>query len=140
MVSARPLSFVLLVSLVLVINASAALAADDAARSDSSNQNQIASTSKPDVAAESLQQASGLVLSLANAGMLNRPPHEGAPFAKLDNGVCYTMRMYKLKRTERLSDSETAARGYTTCELAKNYQVRSAVANSIDAELKDSRK
>jgi hypothetical protein len=47
----------------------------------------------------------------------------------LKDSTCYTMRMYKLKRTERLSDGETGVRGYTTCERASSYQYRSAVAH-----------
>jgi hypothetical protein len=42
------------------------------------------------------------------------------------NGICYTVRMYKVKATERLSDSETGMRGYSTCRFARDYQVRSA--------------
>lgn len=40
--------------------------------------------------------------------------------------LCYTMRMYKVKATERLKDNETGRRGYTTCQLARDYQIRSA--------------
>ena len=44
------------------------------------------------------------------------------------NGICYTVRMYKVKATERLSDSESGMRGYSTCQFARDYQVRSAGA------------
>lgn len=54
--------------------------------------------------------------------------------AALDDGLCYTMRMYKVKRTERVADNQSASRGYSTCELAKNYQFRSAVAHPRTAE------
>ncbi|PYV82976.1 MAG: hypothetical protein DMG93_10005, partial [Acidobacteria bacterium] len=40
--------------------------------------------------------------------------------------VCYTMRMYKVKATEHLKENESARRGYTTCQLARDYQIRSA--------------
>lgn len=40
--------------------------------------------------------------------------------------ICYTMRMCKVKATERLKDNETGRRGYTTCQLARDYQIRSA--------------
>src|SRR5438094_7368812 len=40
--------------------------------------------------------------------------------------VCYTMRTYKVKATEHLKDNETGRRGYTTCQLARDYQIRSA--------------
>ena len=45
----------------------------------------------------------------------------------LNSATCGTMRMYKIKRTERLTDGESGMRGYTTCEIFSNYQVRSAV-------------
>ena len=40
--------------------------------------------------------------------------------------ICYTMRMYKVKATEHLNENESARRGYTTCQLARDYQIRSA--------------
>jgi hypothetical protein len=40
--------------------------------------------------------------------------------------VCYTMRTYKVKATEHLKNNETGRRGYTTCQLAHDYQIRSA--------------
>src|SRR5438046_9870467 len=40
--------------------------------------------------------------------------------------ICYTMRMYKVKATEHLKENESARRGYTTCQLARDYQIRSA--------------
>ena len=48
------------------------------------------------------------------------------------NGICYTIRMYKVKATERLSDSESGMRGYSTCQFARDYQVRSAGAQDED--------
>ena len=45
---------------------------------------------------------------------------------------CLKLRMYKVKRTERLADGETASRGYTTCEWASNYQMRTAVAHTSE--------
>lgn len=40
--------------------------------------------------------------------------------------VCYTMRTYKLRATERLSENENGSRGYSTCLFARDYQLRSA--------------
>ena len=48
------------------------------------------------------------------------------------------MRMYKVKRKERFADGENGLRGYSTCELASNYQVRSAIAHVETAEDHDS--
>jgi hypothetical protein len=43
--------------------------------------------------------------------------------------VCYTMRSYKVKRTERLGDSQSGVRGYSTCEMASSYRLRSTESN-----------
>jgi hypothetical protein len=40
--------------------------------------------------------------------------------------VCYTMRTYKVKAIERLSDNENGSRGFSTCQFARDYQFRSA--------------
>ena len=40
---------------------------------------------------------------------------------------CLALRTYKVKRTERLADNESASRGYTTCQPVSNYQIRTAV-------------
>ena len=42
-----------------------------------------------------------------------------------DANVCYTMRSYKVKRTERLNDNESGVTGYSTCEMASTYKLRS---------------
>jgi hypothetical protein len=39
-------------------------------------------------------------------------------------GVCFTMRTYKVKPTERLQDNETGTAGYSTCQMGSNYRVR----------------
>jgi len=44
------------------------------------------------------------------------------------NDVCYTLRTYKVRRTERLSDNENGQRSYTTCQFAADFQFRSADA------------
>jgi hypothetical protein len=51
----------------------------------------------------------------------------------LNGDVCYTMRSYKVKRTERLIDNQTGLRPYSTCERASAYQVRSAEAKAKDS-------
>jgi hypothetical protein len=42
--------------------------------------------------------------------------------------VCYTMRSYKVKRTERLNDNESGVTGYSICEMASTYKLRSQSA------------
>ena len=41
-------------------------------------------------------------------------------------GVCFTMRSYKVKRTERFRGDGSAAMAYSTCQLGSGYNVRSA--------------
>jgi len=53
--------------------------------------------------------------------LLNR--NAGVPLA--DKDVCYTIRSYKVKPTERVEEGEA---GYSTCELASSYRIRSADA------------
>ena len=53
----------------------------------------------------------------------------GRSLADLNGGVCFTMRMYKIKPTERLADGESANRGYSECQMASDYQIRSADAH-----------
>lgn len=40
-------------------------------------------------------------------------------------GVCFTMRTYKVKPTERLQDNDTGLRGHSTCQMGSDYRVRS---------------
>ena len=56
----------------------------------------------------------------------------------LNEADCYTMRMYKVKRKEHFADGENGLRGYSTCELASNYQVRTAIAHVETLEGNDS--
>jgi hypothetical protein len=53
-----------------------------------------------------------------------------------NDDVCYTMRTYKVKRTERLTDRQRSLRGYATCEMAGNYRLRSADASVLQPERK----
>lgn len=61
-------------------------------------------------------------------------------FPRVQGVSCLTLRMYKVKRTERLEDGDSGLRGYTACELASNYQMRSAIAHSSDVDLADRHK
>jgi hypothetical protein len=107
--------------------AGTALAAENPSASTSSDSLQIAIT-------QAVEQPSGLIYSVAKARVDGQPPVADPPLAKLDGNVCYTMRMYKLKPTERLSDGERVSRAYTTCEMASNYQYRSAVAHPREVQ------
>jgi hypothetical protein len=57
--------------------------------------------------------------------------------AVLNDTDCYTMRMYKVKRKERFDEGESFTRGYTTCELASNYQIRTAIVHVQTTEGND---
>jgi len=56
----------------------------------------------------------------------SRTPAFAVPGA-LNEVSCLTLRTYMVKRTERLTDNESAARGYTTCQPVSNYQIRTEV-------------
>ena len=43
-----------------------------------------------------------------------------------DASVCFTMRSYKVKRTERLVNNENGLTGYSTCEMESSFRLRSA--------------
>lgn len=45
---------------------------------------------------------------------------------------CYTMRIYKVKRSERLQGGDTGRRGYATCEPGGEFQVRTATATATN--------
>jgi hypothetical protein len=64
----------------------------------------------------------------AKSGALQLPaPRLGVESrADTNESVCYTMRSYKVKRTERLDDNQSGVRGYSTCEMASSYRLRSA--------------
>ena len=70
--------------------------------------------------------SSGKLNAAARAG-LGHPPILLSPFA----GVCFTMRTYKVKPTERLQDGEIGLRGYSTCQMGSKYGVRSADDSSV---------
>jgi len=123
MTLARPL----LLALLLAGISSAAMAADNTTSPPSSD-------SLQSVITQAVEQPSGLIYSVAKVRREGEPSMTDVPLAKLDDGVCFTMRMYKLKRGERFSDEESGRRGYTTCEMASNYQYRSAVAHPREVE------
>ena len=45
-----------------------------------------------------------------------------------DANVCFTMRSYKMKRTERLANNEHGLTGYSTCAMGSSFRLRSADA------------
>ena len=67
----------------------------------------------------------GLPAATPGCNAYINPGRVGPPgTAASSGGLCYSMRTYKVKRTERLGSGESASRGYSTCELAANFQFR----------------
>jgi hypothetical protein len=65
------------------------------------------------------------------------PRLKGRSLAELNGNVCYFMRTYKIKPTERIPEGQSASRGYSECEMASDYEIRSAIAHEKgQAELK----
>ena len=135
MTSARPLFLVPLV----VCVAAVAFAADDGSKSQASAgslQNQTPETSLFADSAQNFPDSSGLLFRRG------KPRLSMSPIAARPESVasgCLTMRMYKVKRRERLAENESASRGYTTCEPASNYQMRTAIAHVRSGQEEGSR-
>ena len=134
--SGRPLFFVLLV----VLSVATAFAADEKPQSQSSiaQQNQ---TPDPGLFGRdgNDRPASDLFFFKGEPRLNFTALVEHPRSAVLNPRDCYTMRMYKVKRKEHFTDGENGLRGYSTCELASNYQMRSAVAHVQTLEGNDSR-
>jgi hypothetical protein len=126
MTSARPLFFVLLITFSLA--ATSAFGADEKAQPLVSQQNQTVDPALfgRDVAEKPVSD----LFFLNNEPRLefSAPVEQSRP-AAVNQRNCYFMRMYKVKRKERFADGENGLLGYSTCELASNYQVHSAVAH-----------
>ena len=138
MTSVRALLFVL----TILLFASSALAAGDGSDSVStaSLQTQTAVPALFRQTAAENQSLSSDLFFLKTRPRLDLGTSTKRPrSATLNDTDCYTMRMYKVKRKERFGDGESGLKGYTTCELASNYQMRSAVAHVQTIESNDVR-
>ena len=133
MTSARPLFFALVVLIVLGAIATSAFAADEKAEPQpASPQNQAADPAL--FAGNGTAEAASDLFFLKDRPRLDFSAAEQPRSAVLNDRDCYTMRMYKVKRKERFASEENGLRGYSTCELASNYQVRTAVAHPREAD------
>jgi hypothetical protein len=130
----RPLFLLLLLAGVPTIS----MAADsDDAKSQTfvgSLQNQVVGAVPFGAPAQDLRSSPGLFFLHARPRLSLSPPALKPTFAILNDDLCYTMRTYKVKRKEHFADGESGSRGYSTCELASNYQVRSAIAHPQEAD------
>jgi len=131
MTSARPL-FLLLVISFFASSVFAAGEGPDPQTSNGSVQNQ---TADPALFGQPAQSAASDLFFLQDKPHLKFITPAGQPrSAVLNDDVCYTMRTYKVKRKEHFADGESGTRGYSACELASNYQVRTAVAHERRAD------
>jgi hypothetical protein len=128
MTPGRPLLFVLLL-VSFSITASLAFAADEKAEPQAASPQNLA-------ADPALFAGNGAGEPVSDLFFLQDKPRldfsaaaEQRRSAVLNDRDCYTMRMYKVKRKERFANGENGLRGYSTCELASNYQMRTAVAH-----------
>jgi hypothetical protein len=137
MTSVRPLLFVLTI---LLFTSSAFAVGDgpDSSASAASLQTQTADPAAFGQPAENQSASSDLFFLKTRPRLDLSAPAKRPRSAVLNDTDCYTMRMYKVKRKEHFADGENGLRGYSTCELASNYQVRSAVAHVQSAEENDS--
>jgi hypothetical protein len=132
MTFARPLFLLLLLAGVPTIS----MAADEEAKpqtSVGSLQNQVGDAAPFGAPAPDFGSSSEFFLKTRPRLSLN-PPTVAPTFAILNEDLCYTMRTYKVKRKEHFADGESGSRGYSTCEMASNYQVRSAIAHPQEAD------
>lgn len=91
----------------------------------------------PDIAPRSRLQFPGaashdLVLTPDAPNRVSPRPfrtRNGLSLADVNGDVCYTMRTYKVKPSERMRDRENLFRGYSECAMASNFEIRSAEAH-----------
>lgn len=132
----RPLLFVLLL-VGFSITGSSAFAADEKTEPQPASPQNLAADPALFTGNSAGEPASDLFF-LKNKPRLDfTAPAEQPRSAVLNDRDCYTMRMYKVKRKERFTNGENRLRGYSTCELASNYQVRTAIAHPREIGQKD---
>lgn len=123
------LLFVLLIVLAIGTFATSASAADEKSQSQISGAQQNQSDSELFGLSGADKPASDLFFLNDRPRLNFSTPVEQSRSAVLNERECYTMRMYKVKHKERFKNGENGLRSYTTCELASNYQMRTAIAH-----------
>jgi hypothetical protein len=131
----------LFVLLVVCVATSASAAGDgsESQASAGSTQNQTANTALFSQPATGLPETSELFFLKEKPRLDLSPPVVRPQSAILTDEACLTLRVYKVKGKEHFAAGENVSRGYTTCELASNYQIRSAVAHVRTLEENTSR-
>lgn len=136
MTSVRPLFFLLAISFF----ASSAFAAGDGSDARLSNGSVENLTVDPALFGQTAQTNTSDLFFLKDETRLDLKTPAGRPrSAVLNDGDCYTMRMYKLKRKEHFANGESGPRSYSTCELASKYQMRTAIGHVRTLDNNDSR-
>ena len=126
MTSVRPLFFVI----VILFFVSTAFAGGDGSDAQPANDFAQDPTADPTLFGQPGPPAASGLFFLKEKPRLNLTAPAGQPrSALLSDADCYTMRMYIVKRKERFAEGENGLMRYSTCELASNYQVRSAIAH-----------
>ena len=126
MTSVRPLFFVV----VILFFVSTAFAGGDGSDAQPANDFAQDPTADPTLFGQPGPSAASDLFFLKEKPRLNLTAPAGQPrSALLSDTDCYTMRMYIVKRKERFAEGENGLMRYSTCELASNYQVRSAIAH-----------
>jgi hypothetical protein len=99
-----------------------AMAADKTTSDAASEQFGIASGQADSGAVFLAAPSYGLVVPQLDRSKRSERRVELSPFA----GVCFTMRSYKVKRSERFRDDKSASTAYSTCQMGSIYNVYSA--------------
>lgn len=88
-------------------------------------------TSNPDIAPGSRLLFPGALPPDARDRVPSTPSRtrHGLSLGEVHGDVCYTMRSYKVQPSERIREHESVLRGYSECEVASNFQIRSAEAH-----------
>lgn len=116
----------LLILFLLAVLSSISFAADQEPSSSSSSEAQVSPPSLILSDSDSgLPSRTNSSQSSERDARWNRKPSWQIPLNSAGD-VCYTMRTYKVKATERLSKNEKGTRGYSTCLFARDYELRSA--------------
>jgi len=116
MVLTKPLFVVLLIAGIPLSATAADRASQPPARFDLKNSLMDQGESTP------VTGQDGFVLRAPDGSV----PAALSPSLNPQGNVCYSMRSYKVKPKERFAENESGRVGYSTCEMASAYRLRSA--------------
>lgn len=126
-----------LLCIALLLMAAAALAEDKQSPPQVNNDPQIAFAAPDATTAANFPQLYFNAQGDPSKPRFNAPSKlRNRALAAVDGNTCYTMRSYKVERTERFGD-EVTPRGYTTCQMASGFRVRSADGQPAELKLNE---